>query len=136
MVPVTVTVPVMPIVIPVPVPIAVPVPFMALPAVVVILTVPVPFTALPVTGIITVFFVARGHPITASIRRTGPVTGVPVVARADRIPVSVHPRVARIGARRPLVDDHRRRRRWIVTGNTNANSYRKVLLREQRTPAE
>jgi hypothetical protein len=93
----------------------------------VLIAVPKPFMVIPAVPPV-IFVVAM-----LVIVRSRPVTSVPVVARADRIPVSLHPRVIRIGAWRPLVDDHRRRRRCIVTRNANANSYRNVRLREQRT---
>src|SRR5439155_1320379 len=114
--------------------VAVTVPFAVLP-VVVIIVVPLP-TAPPVTGIIAVTVVARGRPIAAGIWRAGPVTGVPIVARTDRIPVSVHPRVVRTGARRRRVGDHRRRRRCVIARRTDADANRKMRLGEQGTSGE
>jgi hypothetical protein len=52
---------------------------LALPAVIIIVAFPKLLTVPKVARIITVFVIARGHPIAASIRRTSPVTGVPKV---------------------------------------------------------
>jgi hypothetical protein len=80
---------------------ATPLPFMAFPAVTV--AVAEPLTTVPVAGIIAVPVVARGDPVGAGIRRTRPVTGVPLIAGADRIPISTYPLIARAWARRLFV---------------------------------
>jgi hypothetical protein len=76
-------------------------PFMTFPTVMVAVAEPLP--AVPVAGIIAVLIVARGDPVGAGIRRTRPVTGVPLITRADRIPISTYPLIAGAWARRLLV---------------------------------
>ena len=76
-------------------------PFMAFPAVIV--AVAEPLTTVPVAGIVAVLVVARGDPVGAGIWRTRPVTGVPLITRADRIPISTYPLIARAWARRLFV---------------------------------
>jgi hypothetical protein len=87
--------------VPVTVMFAIPPPFMAFRAVIVAVAEPLP--AVPVAGIIAVLIVARGDPVGAGIRRTRPVTGMPLITRADRIPISTYPLIARAWARRLLV---------------------------------
>src|SRR5260370_28624890 len=104
---------------------------MALPALVVIAA-PVLFTSATIAGIRAMVGVAGGPPIAANIRRTRPVTGVPVIARTERVPVSLHPRVVRARASRRSIG-YRGWRRSVIPGCPNANLNRKAALSKHRT---
>jgi hypothetical protein len=97
--------------------------------VIIVVPVPVNLSVTPVARIIATFVVSRSYPIAASIRLTGPVTGVPGVAGAHRIPVARDPRVARTWAWRDISDGGRGR--WcVVRRRPDANANRKMRLSE------
>ena len=67
--------------------------------------------SVPVAGVVAATFVARPDPASALIRRTRPVTGMPAIVMAYRIPVAVYPEEFR--ARGHGADgNHARRGRW------------------------
>ena len=106
-----------------------------------IIAVPVPFASFPITRVITMLVVSGRDPITAPIRGTGPVTGVPVMPWADRIPISLHPCVPGRRAGRNILLRRRRRGSSFVMPitscrNSHANSNGKMRLSENGTSTE
>ena len=92
-----------------------------LPAITVAIMVPVPVMVvlevaartIPIAGIEALAIVARTDPARAFIRRTSPITAVPNVTAADRVPVAFDPAVFGFGAgadRTDCVDARWRRR--------------------------
>ena len=90
-------------------------------AVVTIVTVPVaipmvivrhpPAPAFPVTFVEALTIVVGYHPRGTRIRWAGPVTVVPLVMMANRVPIPLHPDKARSRSHRSDRDDSRRRGR-------------------------
>ena len=66
--------------------------------------------AIPVAAVEAAAFVARADPARAGVRRTSPVTLMPNVVTARRIPVAINPCVAGSGADRNDRMPRRRRR--------------------------
>ena len=93
------------------------------------------FPALPVTGIVTIFMIAGGHPIGPGIWWTRPETRMPGEPRTHRVIVARNPRVLRTRTRR-CVDDHRWRRRWVIVRRPEADPDRPMSLGKQRTSGE
>jgi hypothetical protein len=78
------------------------------------------FPALPVTGMVTIFIIAGGHPIGPGIWWTRPETRTPGEPRTHRVIVARNPRVLRTRTRR-CVHDHRRRRWWVIVRRPEAD---------------
>jgi hypothetical protein len=93
------------------------------------------FPALPVTGIVTMFIIAGGHPIGPSIRWTRPETRMPSEPRANRVIVARNPRVLRTRTRR-RVHDYRGRRRCVIVRRPEADPDRPMSLGKQRPSGE
>lgn len=88
-------------------------------AIPVVIMVEAPATAIPITGIVPVAIVMRPNPSSPDVRRPRPVSGVPPVATAFRVPVAVNPTVFRTRSNGADCDDARRG--WRADANAETN---------------
>src|SRR5258708_40109585 len=83
--------------------------------------------AIPVAFKVTLSVVMRFHPMGAGVHRTGPVSFVPLIAGAHRIPVAPYPRIAGAGTLRlyPYYTGRRRRADSYSGGNLSQDGSRR-----------
>jgi hypothetical protein len=64
----------------------------------------------PISAVVPAVRISRGSPTSPIECRTGPIAGMPGIARSDRIPIAAHPAIARAGHGRRVSREWRGRR--------------------------